>query len=286
MSIVFNDRDVMLPFSFVKAQVRGKILRLNSVAEDLLHRFSTHPSLDKIFLETLALSEIIASNFKFEGTFKLQINCYNSILKGILCDANNNGEIRAYLSVDEQKFASKKNQAEISFKELCSEGYMIFHMYFVGAKHPYQGVVELKGDSVVQSALSWFHMSEQIKTYINIVPDVKNKAVFALFLQRIADQYATEEDQAEQNDLFSTLEILSNTLTFKEAFQDNFADIINKLYHQFDPLIYEKKQLIYKCSCDGEKIRELLESINKTEPKTDNSPVEIECSFCGKIYYI
>jgi redox-regulated HSP33 family molecular chaperone len=62
MSHIIYKEDVILPFGFQKANVRGKIIKLSNASKIIVDRFSSHNSINKVLLDALSLSSLIASS--------------------------------------------------------------------------------------------------------------------------------------------------------------------------------------------------------------------------------
>lgn len=281
------DKDIILPFSFEKANIRGKIVRLSETSRALLERFSSGvDSVDKVFLDTIALSQIIASNFKFDGTFKLQLNSYDGIIKVVLCDNKKDGNMRAFMSLNDKQSVKNENP---SFKEIVGQdSAMIFHMTMEGSSQPYQAIVDLSGEDLSSCAENWFAMSEQIQTYIKIYSDPKTKVTSALFFQKIANQYASDEQKESDNEVFNTFKILANAMTMQEMLNDNLSDILYNLYHEFDVLIFDKIPVTYKCTCSNSVIEKVIITMSDQEQSSlrveNDGHIKVTCSFCGREY--
>ncbi|MCL2567169.1 MAG: Hsp33 family molecular chaperone HslO [Alphaproteobacteria bacterium] len=280
------EKDILLPFSLSNTNIKGKIVRLHKTSSKLLNRFTTGiKEADKIFLDSLILSQLISSNFKFDGTFKLQVNGDGGIVKMILCDNKINGNMRAYMSLHEDC----KGQP-LTFKDTIGSGVMIFHLHLPNSLKPYQAIVELSGDSLSDSAYNWFKQSEQIKTYIKIFSNAEKKSAAGLFLQKIPNQYANDEQIEQEEEIFSTLKILSETLKENEILEDSLEDVLYKLYNEFDVMLYDKTKISYKCSCSLKKIKEVAASMSASEQEDlrqeNNGAIKITCSFCGKEYLV
>ncbi|MDR2007790.1 MAG: Hsp33 family molecular chaperone HslO [Alphaproteobacteria bacterium] len=280
------DKDVLLPFSLDNTNIKGKIVRLNKTSAKLLERFSTGISaVDKVFLDSLVLSQLISSNFKFDGTFKLQINGDGGIIKMILCDNKLNGNMRAYMGLHDGYVVGDKH----SFQEIIGNGVMIFHLILPNSAKPYQAIVELSGNSLEDSAYNWFRSSEQTRTYIKIFSNAEKKSAAGLFLQKIPNQYATEEEIEQEEEIFNTLKILSDTLKEEEILEDSLEDVLYKLYNEFDVRLFEETKVSYKCTCSAKKIKEVVAAMSleeQEELRKDNNVIKITCSFCGKEYQI
>jgi molecular chaperone Hsp33 len=287
MSIDYKDSDVVIPFSFSKIGVRGKILRFNNLSNTIVNNFKITDNIKEVLLDSLSLNAIISSNFKFDGIFKLQLNCFDGLIKVILIDTKSNGDIRGFVSLNND-FTSSKIHHELSFKELITKGYLVFHLDQKIAK-PYQAIVAIDGDNLEDVANQWFKDSEQILTYIKFYNDVKTNSAGAIFLQIIPNQYATEEEKEAQKEDFNTLCVLSDTLAKQEMFNDNLTDILYKLYNQFEVVVFDKIYYQYKCSCSLDKIKELVEAFSEQEKEEmykDTKELEISCQFCGTTYKV
>ncbi len=286
MAIIFNEDDILIPFSFKDIRVKGKILRLNKVCESVVNNFNVSQLIEQIVLETIAFNTIISSNFKFDGVFKLQVNCFDGLIKVLLVDNKSNGDIRAFVTQNKE-FQTTKDQ--LDFKDLIGKGFLIFHLNQNIQQQPYQAIVAMDGKDITDVANGWFRDSEQIKTYIKFFSDVKSKKCGALFLQMIPNVYETFEESAKHKEDFNTLEILSNTLTQEEMFSDNLYDILYKLYNEFEVITYDKKYYQYNCSCSLEKVQDMIINFStkdKQDLKNESGEIEVKCEFCNKSYII
>lgn len=287
MSIDYKDSDVVVPFSFNSLGVRGKILRFNNLSNTIVNNFNISDNIKEVFLDSLSLNAIISSNFKFDGIFKLQLNCFEGLIKVILIDTKSNGDVRGFISLNND-FKIEEEVEKLTFKQLVHKGYLVFHLDQKLAK-PYQAIVAIDGDNLEQSANAWFKDSEQILTYIKFYRDVATNSAGAIFLQIIPNQYASEQEKEEQKEDFNTLCILSDTLEKQEMFNDNLSDILYKLYNQFEVVVFDKQYYQYKCSCSQEKIQELVNTFSedeKNQMKQEDKDLEISCQFCGTIYRV
>jgi molecular chaperone Hsp33 len=283
--------DVIINFGFEKANVRGKIVRLNDITNKLISRFSSGYAVDSVFLDTVVLSSIFSSGFKYDGTFKVQISSQNSIIKAILCDNKVNGDMRAYITLN-QKHIQENHGGDVinkSFKELLGGGYMVFHVdQKIG--EPYQAITEIVGESMEDSANEWFKLSEQIPTFVKIFSDPKTAKSAALFLQALPDNNMIEEDKEEEKNKFEELKMFANTLTKNEILQDDLQTVLFRLFHEFKVVVYAQTPLQYKCSCSIEKIKEALATIPEDElnkiREEQGGKINIDCEFCGEKYIV
>ncbi len=285
VSFSFNHKNTQNP-----VYIRGKLVKLTSLTSSLVERFKdvlakNNNVLLKHFLDATTLAVLISNNFKFEGIFKLQITAQNGLLKAILIDSKNNGNVRGLLSINED-FNKDTDLTNANFKTLVGDGYMIFHLDSLNYKEPYQAVVGLSETNLEDTANEWFRQSEQIQTYIKLFRNEKTLETGALFLQIVAQEQRKAKDVEKVMDDFHTLEILTNTMTDEEFFASQNDDLLYKLYNEYDTIIYQPQPYYYKCSCSKEKVEEMLSAFVQKEEGDDDTPKEIECGFCGTKYYL
>src|SRR3954470_23128375 len=97
--------DFVLPFQLENASIRGRLVRLKGSLKDILDRHNYPPLVNRMLEELVALGVGLASLFKFEGVFTLQVSG-DGPLRLMVVDVTHEGEIRACARFDEQKVRS------------------------------------------------------------------------------------------------------------------------------------------------------------------------------------
>src|ERR1700733_9760006 len=64
--------DRILPFQIEAQGLRGRLVRLGPLADEILHRHDYPPVVARMLAEMLALSALLAGALKYEGVFTLQ----------------------------------------------------------------------------------------------------------------------------------------------------------------------------------------------------------------------
>ena len=62
----------VLPFEIKPLGVRGKLVRLGSVVDDILHRHNYPTAVSALLAEAVSLTAMLGSTLKFDGKFILQ----------------------------------------------------------------------------------------------------------------------------------------------------------------------------------------------------------------------
>jgi len=94
--------DFLLPFQFDELGVRGRLVRLDTVADTVIHTHDYPPAVGEILAQSLALSAILAGALKFDGVFTLQTKGDGPI-STIVADTTSKGEMRGYASFDAER---------------------------------------------------------------------------------------------------------------------------------------------------------------------------------------
>jgi molecular chaperone Hsp33 len=64
--------DLVLPFEIKPLGVRGRLVRLGGVVDDILHRHDYPPSVSALLAEAVSLTAMLGAALKFDGKFIFQ----------------------------------------------------------------------------------------------------------------------------------------------------------------------------------------------------------------------
>ena len=65
-------QDTVMPFEIKPLGVRGRVVRLGAVIDDIVHRHDYPPAVSALLAEAIALTAMLGATLKFEGKFILQ----------------------------------------------------------------------------------------------------------------------------------------------------------------------------------------------------------------------
>ena len=186
---------------------------------------------------------------------------------------------------------------------MLGEGYIAFTVdqdaSVSGEKaHRYQGIVELAGGTLGDSATQWFRNSEQLATSVMTIA-VKTEAGWvasALMLQKIAEQGgdlseniseigAGRLDAIDEDDLWQTSTILQHSIRTHELTDTDLSasDILFRLFHAHGVHIQTPLQLIDKCRCSDEKVEMMLAGLSAEQRASvadETGRLVVNCEFC------
>lgn len=300
---MIND-DVIQPFQLVVSGLRGRLVRMGPVLDELLGRHAYPEAVASLVAETLTLSLLLSSMLKFSGIFTLQINGEGPVSM-LVADVTDKGNIRACAKFDEE--AIKALGKKPKFSDLIHKGYIAFTVDQGGHTDRYQGIVEIKETGLLESVRHYFDQSEQIGTGIELAigqPNKSNKGwrAGAILLQHVPDEggeqakddriYQKEinhkHDSEDMEEDWRRANILLETCKPEEFLSTGIDgnDLLVRLFHEEGVRVYEPIPVEEKCRCSEEKTRSVLGTLSKEdiEHVEKNGKISISCEFCSRTY--
>lgn len=279
------DDNIVQPFQLEKTQLRGRAVRLGSVLDEILGPHDYPLPVAHLVAETITLAALLSSMLKYEGIFTLQTKGDGPV--GMLvADMTSKGEIRGCASFDKERVAKYGDEIDL-LPIFLGKGYIAFTVDQMGKTDRYQGIVELKGKSLVECVQHYFTQSEQIRTGIKIsVGKDKGKwragGVMIQLMPEDAQEDTTldrKEDWKRSMTLFETVkdaEILDPAMHSRE--------LLMRLFHEEGVRVYKPVHVTKGCRCDSEKIEKVLASLaeDDIEYLADNGTIKMHCEFCSR----
>lgn len=289
------DDNVIQPFRLEKSNVRGRMVRVGSVLSDIMGQHNYPPPVTSLLSEVVTLCLLLSAMLKYDGIFSLQIKGDGPI-RLLVADVTSRGEVRAYAGFDEaavKKTARRKKDTAHHYYHLLGKGYMAFTVdHGKGVESRYQGIVELKGDSIADSVQHYFTQSEQIKTSFRLAihPQDKHWKTAAVMIQQLPDEKADEKNdrggvEASIED-WTRAAMLLNTCTEGEMLSPTLhsADVLYRLFHEDGVRIYSPMHIRFQCRCSEAKVIDVLRTIPRKELEDvckKEGRVSIKCEFCS-----
>ena len=273
----------------------GRICRLENVLKTIINKHGYIKNVSASLAETTALGVLLANALKFEGLFTLQLQG-NGPVSTLVVDITSNGQIRACANYDleriERAFALRKNEGEIEpTPHLLGTGTLAFTIDD-GKSNYHQGVVELQGKTLEECALRYFRKSEQMETMLKLFIDIPEDGVYkagGIILQRVPEFVGKEVDVKDLPELRREAEVLMNSLTKEELFDENLSlnEILYRLYHANQVAVTKTNHYDFACRCSREKLLKTLRGFKEEELNSmldENSKITAKCGFCSENY--
>ncbi len=280
--------DVVQPFLIESSGIRGRLLRLEHVCDQILSRHAYPEPVAQLLAEMLALCGGLASLIKYDGVFTLQANG-DGPLRMLVVDVTSQGEMRGYAGFDQDRIATLMTAAEgrPTVPQLFGKGYLAFTVDQGSYSERYQGIVALTGDTLADCLQHYFMQSEQLQSGIVLAAGRRGPHWLsaALVLQRLPEEaiHAIEDE-----DDWRRAMVLQASASEDELLDDQLApnDLLYRLFHEEGVRVFEPRPLTEACRCSRDKLESVLKTMSREElnEMKVGDAVEVTCQFCTKVY--
>ncbi len=276
------------PFYLQRSPVRGRLVRLGALSDDLLARHHTHPVVTRLAGEALALTAALASTMKFRGTFSLQAKGDGPV-DMLLADCTDTGALRGYARAEVEKLAALlEKDPRPSAQRLLGSGYMAFTVDQGSDMERYQGVVGIEGASLADITLHYFETSEQLRCAVRLVctETPAGWRAGALVLQQVAGEGGIGEDldPEARDDAWRTALALAGTLTDAELLDDDLPPerLLYRLFHEEGVAADTPRPLSYGCRCSRTHLAGVLAGFSDADldHMAIDGVITMTCEFC------
>jgi molecular chaperone Hsp33 len=276
-------------FFLPRRPVRGRLIRLGSLAEALLTRHANPGPVTRLTGQALALAAALASALKFRGSFSLQAKGDGPISM-LLADCTDTGGLRGYARADAARLGQLlAREPAPAAEQLLGSGYLAFTVDQGPDQHRHQGIVTIDGDNLAEMALHYFRTSEQLRCFLHLACEktADGWRSGALILERIAGAGGVDPDlsEEEQEESWRTATALAATLTDAELLDDALAPnrLLYRLFHTEGVAVDWARALSYGCRCSRARLAGILEGFPPED--LDHMAVEgdivMTCEFCN-----
>ena len=303
--------DTVLPFQLDKADVRGRVARLDGVLSGVLKQHEYPPVVEALVAEMALLTALIGQSIKLRWKLSLQVQSRGAV-RMIATDyygPTEDGEparIRAYASFDADRLTDGAPFDQVG------DGYMAIMMDQGNGMKPYQGITPLAGESLAACAEAYFAQSEQLPTRFSLsygkssAPGVdEHWRAGGIMLQHMpkASPFAsgdggsgeggllTADDLVDGDDAenWNRANILLDTVEDMELIGPSVAptQLLVRLFHEEAPRVFDAQQVKFGCTCSEERVRQSLSIYSAKDIEkmtTDAGRVTADCQFCGAHY--
>lgn len=281
--------DIVRPFLVGGGDVRGRMVRLGPVLDDIIGLHTYPPGVNELLVQTCTLAALMASLMKFDGIFTLQIQGEGPVSL-LVADMTSEGGIRACAQYDADKFDDTSDLGTKLDDIFGNRAEMVFTVDQGDASRRYQGVVEIKPEGLKQSLLHYFNQSEQIPTDIRLYCDRQDGVWLAssLLLQKMPAEEAGArggESAPETEDIWTKCGYILDTLGRGEMLDPGLApdDLLYKLFHEDGVFVYPEWPVTRTCRCDKERMRATLATMSDADlaEMVQDDEIRLKCQYCN-----
>ena len=272
--------DSLHKFLFEHAPIRGELVHLDNAWRSVLDRHDYPEVLRNMMGELTVAAVLLAATLKLKGSLVLQIMGKGAI-KLLVVECSGDMQLRATA-----KWSGDLSQG--SFAELIGNGQFVITLDPKDGGQPYQGIVEIEGNSVADIMQNYMSHSEQLETRLWLTADSQHAA--GMLLQKLPDtsnQYADEQAEPHDADAWRRAVILADTLKAEELLSLPAKKLIQRLYSEDDIRLFDAQPVAFHCSCSRDNVAKMLQMLGREEVDSilaERENIEVHCEFCNQRY--
>jgi molecular chaperone Hsp33 len=296
--------DIVVPFVVEPLSTRGRLVRLGPAIDAILKRHAYPAPIARIVGEAAALTVLLGSALKTEGSFQLQTKT-DGALHMLIVDFDAPSNLRALARFDATKLAEATGAGRSG--DLLGSGHMAFTIDPGAGLSRYQGVIALDGQGLEAAAHQYFLRSEQIPTLVRLaVGEIVTPAgahwraggLMAQFLpdsperRRQADLDPGDappdapRDSVVEDDHWTEAKSLAATTEDHELIDPTLSSerLLYRLFHERGVRVFEPGNLRDACRCSSERIDAMLHSFSAAERADmvgEDGMIGVTCEFCS-----
>ncbi|PHR57156.1 MAG: Hsp33 family molecular chaperone [Robiginitomaculum sp.] len=286
--------DLIIPFHLDGKPVRGRIVRLGPVLDDILQAHDLPIAVAQLLGEAVITSILAGSSLKFDGRVIVQASGDGPV-SFLVSDYTSDGGVRGYIRYDEDKLPTDKQP---NLANLLGKGQFALTIDPGKAEHRYQGIATLEPSSFAKTAETYFQQSEQLPSALAIAiarhTDKHGQTHWrggGLLIQRIANAKSDEGDfETEQpEDIWDTARAFVATIGADEL-TDPMLDserLLYRLFHEQGVRCFEPMPVHKRCTCTPTRLRDVLQNFPSSELQdmiAESGQIEMICEYCAKTF--
>lgn len=297
--------DHVIPFAIKPLGVRGRLVRLGPVVDDILSKHDYPEPVSSLVAESVALTSMLGTTMKFNGKFIVQTRTSGPV-NMLVADYVAPGQVRGMAKFDKTKLAALPKPTE---KELLGEGHLAMTVDQGKDMERYQGIVPLGENTLADAAHNYFLQSEQIPTRLRVAagpmlmrgekaPHWRAGAILIQHLPSeggsspIPEQQGDAPEGAEhevvEDDNWVKARLLLDTVEDHELLDPNLTseELLYRLYHEDGVTVYPAIPIARHCTCSHEAVEGMLKNFTPQEraDMVKDGEIEVVCEFCSTAY--
>ena len=262
-------RDVVLPFVFEHIPVRGAIVQLSDTWADLRQHQDYSPTVSSTLGEAAAATTLIAQSLKSESSVTLQISGKGPLSMLVM---------QVTSELDVRGLASAKDAADgLLFPQLVRGGHCAITVDHPKSEQPYQGIVDVSGDSLAACLETYFARSAQIPSHLTLRADADTCG--GILLQQMPGR-----DEASEDD-WRRLGLMAETLAIDELTDGVEASLLGRLFAEDDVRVFRGRATAFRCRCSRARAANVLKLLGADECReasAEQGAVVVTCEYCGR----
>jgi len=272
--------DAVTRFVFEHAAVRGAYVALEETTRAVLACHPYPAALQRVLMELLAATTLLASTLKFTGSLIMQLQGDGPV-RLLVVECTDALHLRAMAQWDAVRTAALG--ADASLADLAGgaeHGRLVLTLDPKGAGTIYQGIVALEAGSVAGLIEHYLATSEQLAS--RMILAARDGAAAGLIVQRLPG--ATDDDDESWRRATGALDAMLPASLLAPA---SATTRLAAAFAQDDVRVFAAKAASFACSCSRERVENALRIAGAAEVESilaERRDVEVTCEFCNCRY--
>jgi molecular chaperone Hsp33 len=297
--------DVVIPFAVKPLGVRGRIVRMGAVIDDILSRHDYPDPVSALVAESVALTAMLGTALKFDGKFIVQTKTTGPV-QMLVADFVSPGGVRGCAKFSKPRVDELEKPDQ---RQLLGEGILGMTVDQGQDMERYQGIVPLNNSTLTDAAHAYFQQSEQIPTRLRVAAGPllargekqTHWRAGAILVQHlpseggsspIAEMQGDAPEEArievEEDDNWVKAKLLLDTVEDHELLDPTLTaeEILYRLYHEDGVTVYPAIPISRHCTCSCETVSSMLQNFSSTDraDMVKDGAIEVTCEFCSTPY--
>ncbi len=309
ITTVISVEDAVLPFEIKPLGVRGRVVRLGGILDDILNRHDYPMAASAILAEAVALVAMFGAMLKFNGKFILQTSTDGPVSM-LVADFVSPDQVRGYARVDVDALARLEADGAVTAKSVIGNGHLAMTVDQGEDMERYQGIVGLDNATLVDAAHDYFRQSEQIPTLLRLAsgPLVGRAGqqdkwrAGAIMIQHLPedggispmpvysgdDPSGNGEPEVDEDDNWRKAKLLLETVEDHELIDPLLSSerVLYRLFHEDGVTVYPELKLQRYCSCSADRLKGILANMPADDKAhmAEDGKIDVKCEFCSASY--
>ena len=304
--------DIVLPFEVSSLDLRGRVVRLGPVVDEILEKHAYPQPVAKLLGEAIVLTVMLGSALKIEGRFILQTQTDGPV-RMLVVDFTAPGKVRACARYDKGRVAEAITAGKTDAGAILGQGHLAMTIDQGPDMSRYQGLVALDGGTLEDAAHEYFLRSEQIPTRVRLAVAEELRAgeggashrwraggIMLQFLPksperaRVADLHpgdapeGVEPHVVEEDDAWVEGQALVSTVEDLELIDPSLSSerLVYRLFHEPGVRVFDPGEVRAACSCSRDTVESMLKSFSQDDRDhmVEDGRIQVTCEFCSATY--
>jgi molecular chaperone Hsp33 len=301
--------DAVLPFQIAALDVRGRMVRLGPVVDEILARHDYPLPVARLLGEAIVMTVLLGTTIRMEGRFILQTKTDGPVWT-LVVDFRSPNVVRACARFNPARVNAAIEAGKADAGSLLGRGHLAMTIDQGAERNRYQGLIALQGGSLEDAAHEYFKSSEQIPTRVRLAVGEEFSAgsvhrwraggILVQFLPRdpararVPDldpgdapegtpAHVVPEDDAwvEARSLIATVEdveLLDHALSSEQ--------LVYRLFHEHEVRVFRNREIVARCSCSRPGVEAMLRSFpqDDRDHMVEDGMISVTCEFCSAKY--